>query len=157
MAKIICTQAEYDKLSMVLEDKPQFLADVSIIYDIVKEVPTILKDYVYDTETDEFLAYRNKYTGKKIHIVKDPDVYLLKPTEHCANTPKEFPEYRGKPLRDIISAAYPRKVGDEYLFGVCGCPNHYKIFSRDYCLCNTPLRDCSDCWDQIYTGYHKED
>lgn len=36
MAKIICTQAEYDKLRTVLEDNPQFLADVRIIYDIVK-------------------------------------------------------------------------------------------------------------------------
>lgn len=81
MAKIICTQAEYDKLITVLEDNPQFLADVRVIYDIVKEVPTVPKDYTYDTETDEFLVYRHRYTGKEIHIVKDPDVYLLKPTK----------------------------------------------------------------------------
>lgn len=81
MAKIICTQTEYDKLITVLGDNSQFLADVRVIYDIVKEAPTVPKDYVYDTDTDEFLVYRNKYTGREIHIVKDPDVYLLKPTK----------------------------------------------------------------------------
>lgn len=37
MAKIMCTQAEYDKLSTVLEDNPQFLADVHITYDVVEK------------------------------------------------------------------------------------------------------------------------
>lgn len=86
MAKIICTPVEYDKLRTVLEDNPQFLADVRVIYDIVKEVPTVPKDYTYDTETDEFLVYRHKYTGREIHIVKDPDVYLLKPTKPAWQT-----------------------------------------------------------------------
>lgn len=157
MAKIICTQAEYDKLRAVRENNPQFLADVHIIYDIVNEVPTVPKDYVYDTETDEFLVYRHKYTGKEIHIVKDPDVYLLKPTVCPANKSKEFSEYIGKPLRELIKDMYPRKVGDTYVFGVSGCPHNYPLFSRDYCLCDTSDGDCSDCWDQLYTGYHKED
>lgn len=157
MAKIICTQAEYDKLTTVLEDNPQFLADVRIIYDIVKEAPTIPKDYIYDTETDELLVYRHKYTGREIHIVKDPDVYMLKPTERRANKPKEFLKYIGKPLRDLVKDKYPRKVGDTYVYGVSGCPHDYTLFSRDYCLCDTSDGNCSDCWDQIYTGYHKED
>lgn len=72
MAKIICTQDEYDKLSTIPNDK------VRVVYDIVKESPTIPKDYIYDTETNEFLVYRHKYTGKEIHIVKDTDVYLIK-------------------------------------------------------------------------------
>lgn len=48
MAKIICTQAEYDKLSTVLEDNPQFLVDVRVIYDIVEESSTFPKDYAHD-------------------------------------------------------------------------------------------------------------
>ena len=157
MAKIICAQAEYDKLTTVLEDNPQFLADVRIIYDIVKEAPTIPKDYIYDTETNEFVVYRHKYTGKEIHVVKDPDVYLLKPTEPCADKHREFPEYIGKPLRNLVKNKYPGKVSDTYSYGVCGCPHDYIFFSRDYCLCDTSDGNCSDCWNQIYTGYHKED
>lgn len=78
MAKIICTEKEYEKLSTVLSDNPQFLSDISIIYDIVEESPTIPKDYVYDTETNEFYVYRHKYTGDEIHIVKEPSIYLIK-------------------------------------------------------------------------------
>lgn len=29
------------------------------------------EEYLYDCETDDFIAYRNKYTGKEIHILKD--------------------------------------------------------------------------------------
>lgn len=78
MAKIICTEKEYEKLSTVLSDNPQFLSDISIIYDIVEESPTIPKDYVYDTETNEFYVYRHKHTGDEIHIVKEPSIYLIK-------------------------------------------------------------------------------
>lgn len=78
MAKIICTEDEYDKLSTVLMDNPEFLATISIIYDIVKESPTIPKDYLYDAETNEFYVYRHKYTGNEIHIVKEPSIYLIK-------------------------------------------------------------------------------
>ena len=78
MAKILCTMKEYDKLSTVLSDSPQYLSDISIIYEIVETVPEIPKDFRYDTETDEFLVYRHKYTGEEIHIVKDPSTYTLK-------------------------------------------------------------------------------
>ena len=78
MAKIICTEKEYDKLSTVLSDNPQFLSDISIIYDIVEESPTIPKDFHYDCETDEFYVYRHRYTGKEIHIVKEPSMYIVK-------------------------------------------------------------------------------
>ena len=70
--------------------------------------------------------------------------------------PREFPEYMGKPLRNLVTDIYPKKVGWEFGAGVCGCPHDYPFFSRDYRLCDTPGRQCSDCWDQIYTGYHKE-
>ena len=40
----------------------------------LKEIP---KDFCYDTETDKFLIYRNKYTGEEIHIIKEPKVYSL--------------------------------------------------------------------------------
>lgn len=43
MTKIICTQNEYDELSTVLMDNPEFLADISILYDIVEESLTISK------------------------------------------------------------------------------------------------------------------
>lgn len=78
MAKIICTKDEYNKLSTVLTDNPEFLADISILYDIVEESPTIPEDYLYDTETDEFYVYRHRYTGDEIHIVKEPSIYLIK-------------------------------------------------------------------------------
>ena len=76
-------------------------------------------------------------------------------TKRRTNKPREFPEYIGKPLRDLIKDKYPRKVGDTYIYGVLGCPHHYTLFSRDYCLCDASDGNCSDCWDQTYTGYHK--
>ena len=42
--------------------------------DILQKIP---KYFVYDTETSEFYCYRNKYTGKEIHIVKNPPTYVL--------------------------------------------------------------------------------
>ncbi len=78
MAKIICSEEEYDKLSTVLSDNPQFLSDINIIWDIVKESPIIPKDYIYDTETEEFYVYRHKYTGHEIHIIKEPPIYIVK-------------------------------------------------------------------------------
>ena len=77
MAKILCTLAEYDRLSTVLDDNPQYLATVPVVFEIVEEVHEIPKDFRLDTETDEFWVYRNKYTGDEIHIVKDPRTYLL--------------------------------------------------------------------------------
>lgn len=38
-----------------------------------KEIP---KDYAYDTETSEFWVYRNKYTGKELHLAKTPPLYV---------------------------------------------------------------------------------
>lgn len=78
MAKIICTEEEYDKLFTVLSDNPQFLSNINIIWDIVKESPIIPKDYIYDTETEEFYVYRHKYTGHEIHIIKEPPIYIVK-------------------------------------------------------------------------------
>lgn len=48
------------------------------MYDVIythsnDEIP---KDYIYDTETDEFYEYRNPYTGKIIHIAKEPPLYV---------------------------------------------------------------------------------
>ena len=43
----------------------------------VETLQEIPKDFVYDTETEEFYVYRNKYTGKEIHIVKNPPAYIL--------------------------------------------------------------------------------
>lgn len=34
MAKIICTEEEYEKLSIVLDDNPQFLSDITVEYEI---------------------------------------------------------------------------------------------------------------------------
>lgn len=70
-------------------DKPITVADIAtLIFDeidnaqaislpneqIISDIP---KDYLYDTETAEFYVYRNKYTGKEIHIVKNPPAYIL--------------------------------------------------------------------------------
>ena len=78
MAKIICTKNEYNKFSTALTDNPEFFANINILFDIVEESPTIPKDYLYDTETNEFYVYRHKYTGDEIHIVKEPSIYLIK-------------------------------------------------------------------------------
>lgn len=55
-----------DSAETVEPEKPQD--------DILHKIP---KDFVYDTETSEFYCYRNKYTGKEIHIVKEPKSYIL--------------------------------------------------------------------------------
>lgn len=59
MAKIICTQAEYDKLKTVIEDNPQFLADVRVIYDIVKEASDQCNTRVINVKeiVDDMLDY----------------------------------------------------------------------------------------------------
>ena len=50
----------------------------------VEKINKIPKDFVYDTETPEFYCYRNKYTGKEIHILKEPKTYTLeRPQGDC--------------------------------------------------------------------------
>ena len=43
----------------------------------IKVLGKIPKEYLYDTETDKCLVYRNKYTGKEIHIIKPTDLFVL--------------------------------------------------------------------------------
>ncbi len=40
----------------------------------ISEIP---KNYDYDTETRDFLVYRNKYTGDKMHIKRPASLYIL--------------------------------------------------------------------------------
>lgn len=40
----------------------------------IYEIP---KDYKYDTETEDFLVYRHKYTGDEIHIERPIPLYRL--------------------------------------------------------------------------------
>lgn len=40
----------------------------------IYEIP---KDYKYDTETEDFLVYRHKYTGDEIHIERPVPLYRL--------------------------------------------------------------------------------
>ena len=40
----------------------------------IYEIP---KDYRYDTETEDFLVYRHKYTGDEIHIERPVPLYRL--------------------------------------------------------------------------------
>lgn len=37
----------------------------------------IPENFMYDTETNDFFVYRNKYTGDEIHIEKKPKVYRI--------------------------------------------------------------------------------
>lgn len=83
------------------------------------------------------------------------ETYVI--AQSSVGKPREFPEYMGNPLRNLVTDIYPKKVGWEFGAGVSGCPQDYPLFSRDYCLCTTSKGQCSDCWDQIYTGYYKED
>ena len=76
-------------------------------------------------------------------------------TKRRANKPREFPEYMGKPLQDLVIDIYPERVGCDFAAGVAACPHHYTLFSRDYCLCETSNGKCPDYWNQVYTGYHK--
>lgn len=47
-----------------------------IIEEIIHTEPEdIPKDYCYDAETPDFYVYRHKYTGKEIHIAKNPKTY----------------------------------------------------------------------------------
>ena len=77
MAKIICTKDEYEEIIKILNQNPKTANKLGVMYQIVKESPTIPENYVYDTETVDFLVYRHKYTGQEIHIIKDPEVYML--------------------------------------------------------------------------------
>ena len=81
--KEICEQYINGKLGDELDDYANVteLADAiangtpyDTTGDILQKIP---KDFVYDTETPEFYCYRNKYTGKEIHIIKSPKTYVL--------------------------------------------------------------------------------
>lgn len=57
-----------------------------IIEEIIHTEPEdIPKDYCYDTETPDFYVYRHKYTGKEIHIAKNPKKYTYINVQECIN------------------------------------------------------------------------
>ncbi len=57
-----------------------------IIEEIIHTEPEdIPKDYCYDTETPDFYVYRHKYTGKEIHIAKNPKTYTYINVQKCIN------------------------------------------------------------------------
>lgn len=45
--------------------------------ELVIPISEIPKDYKYDTETKDFLVYRNMYTGDEMHIERPTPVYRL--------------------------------------------------------------------------------
>ena len=61
MAKIICTRTEYDKLSTVLEDNPQFLADMHITYDVVEKASAGLEYQVKDADVYRLISVKSAY------------------------------------------------------------------------------------------------
>lgn len=66
----LCAE-EHRQLAEWLKDYKQLLEhEPTIIY----EIP---KDYKYDTETENFLVYRHKYTGDEIHIERPIPLYRL--------------------------------------------------------------------------------
>lgn len=74
-----CHAAEtVDELSNAVEDLEDLIDNAPSVSlpneQIISDIP---KDYLYDTETTDFYVYRNKYTGKEIHIVKNPPSYIL--------------------------------------------------------------------------------
>lgn len=57
-----------------------------IIEEIIHTEPEdIPKDYCYDAETPDFYVYRHKYTGKEIHIAKNPKTYTYINVQKCIN------------------------------------------------------------------------
>ena len=57
-----------------------------IIEEIIHTEPEdIPKNYCYDTETPDFYVYRHKYTGKEIHIAKNPKTYTYINVQKCIN------------------------------------------------------------------------
>lgn len=73
------------------------------------EIP---KDYVYDTETKDFLAYRHKYTGEEIHIKKPTPTYTLQQesSEDCVSrqavldmaTTIQTDDYSGNEVMEVV-------------------------------------------------------
>ena len=66
----MCTRDTMDKVSDALNMAIEALNNIQVL----DKIP---KDYLYDAETNEFLVYRNKYTGKEIHILKPTDLFVL--------------------------------------------------------------------------------
>ena len=64
-------------------DGNKWRESIAVISEWLKEEPCeviteIPKDYLYDTETEDFLVYRHKYTGDEIHIERPVPLYRLK-------------------------------------------------------------------------------
>lgn len=67
-------------------DGNKWRESIAVISEWLKEEPCevitrIPKDYLYDTETEDVLVYRHKYTGKEIHIEKPVKRYRIEPCE----------------------------------------------------------------------------
>jgi len=97
--------------------------------EVINKIP---EDYVYDTETDEFEVYRHKYTGKEIHITKEPKLYKLEaqPTGAVSkyilvNAVRECQKFQ--PCEDIVSRSESIKKFNEVAYPIVhGINNHDK-------------------------------
>lgn len=67
---------------------PAYLEALEIAIKALEQEPIVIneipKDYKYDTETEDFLVYRHKYTGNEIHIERPVPRYKLE-QELCEN------------------------------------------------------------------------
>ena len=89
----------------------------------IKEIP---KDYCYDTETKDFLVYRNKYTGHEIHIAHPTPQYRLE-EESILDKIREEIEQNAYP---IVHGVNNHELGMT-LYGILQVIDKYKAESED--------------------------
>lgn len=114
---------EYKRVHQIIDNAP------SVPLPNEQIIPDIPKDYLYDTETTEFYVYRNKYTGKEIHIVKNPPSYILDK----------------RPQGEWIGNAF-----DEHYCNRCGHPALWEEEPDDYY--EVQSRFCPNCGADMKGG-----
>lgn len=62
-----------NKSDLTVEES--ILANSIPLTDFVSDIHEIPENFYYDTETNEFYVYRHRYTGKEIHILKEPETF----------------------------------------------------------------------------------
>ena len=100
-------------------------------YEDEKDIP---KGYQYDCENSEFYEYRNPYTGKVIHIAKEPPVYV-----------KAIPIPDNVTNGEVIKMLFPNLKHTKIITnGVYECHIDHKQHSFDYSWWNAPYKGVTE-------------
>lgn len=96
----------------------------------------------------------SKYCPLLAYVVPDQSEQQTQPEQPTQNPDfLTITQFLGCTLREIMLEVDSPRVSQYAQGGVAGCPSDYDYFGTGYNCGKGQTRSCTECWDQVYTGY----